>query len=218
MTTENQIYAPHHYLPQPLPNFLQKSLYKIEYFILIKSTNKNPHPSPAVEKHCHRLPVCGRSFFPMNFLMSVHQIIISPFHACTFNMFLFHCIKSFSIKLKLNILIYLSFFTAVSVFNLSIGENVTFESPGYPDFIYSIRPVILTWAFNAVDNSRLILDVLHLQMNDLDTFIFGLGLDPQDNSTIVYEVCINIYIFSPSYIPIKFLSIGNSNNINAFFT
>ena len=76
----------------------------------------------------------------------------------------------------------------IASFNLSLGENVTIQSLGYPVYLPITRPLMKTWTFSAVGGTRLRLDIIHLQMESVDHFTLGTGFDIHNASTILYEV------------------------------
>eukprot|EP00057_Strongylocentrotus_purpuratus_P011053 XP_011665527.1 PREDICTED: uncharacterized protein LOC105438876 [Strongylocentrotus purpuratus] len=81
----------------------------------------------------------------------------------------------------------------IASFNLSLGENVTIQSRGYPVYLPITRPLIKTWTFSAVDGTRLRLDIIHLQMESVDHFTLGTGFDIHNASTILYELSYDVY-------------------------
>ncbi|XP_041473475.1 uncharacterized protein LOC121422473 [Lytechinus variegatus] len=63
------------------------------------------------------------------------------------------------------------------VFDINLGGNATIYSDEYPPSIPQNRPVFKTWLFRAVNDERLQLQIIHLEMSSFDRFTLGSGQD-----------------------------------------
>nr|XP_054763623.1 uncharacterized protein LOC129270248 [Lytechinus pictus] len=68
------------------------------------------------------------------------------------------------------------------VFDINLGGNATIYSDEYPPSTPLNRPVFKTWLFRAVNDERLQLHIIHLEISSFDRFTLGSGQD------ILYEL------------------------------
>ncbi|XP_071478033.1 uncharacterized protein [Diadema antillarum] len=95
---------------------------------------------------------------------------------------------------------------ALEMATLALGETTEIQSP----FTRGLTPVSYSWAFQSSDGSRLLLHILEGYLNVQNRFTIGTGTNPDDKSTIIYELSIPATLVFGGQISYEVSPPGNS--------